>query len=441
MTFPEYGRILEEGPKAQEFPEFGRVLEEEETKPSTLQEIMRHSARTGARIGETIAGLPGDIFAIPGKIATYAAEKISGKEQPGIRKAVELARTTTPFGQLPTSSEIREITKAFSANYLEPKNETEALADDVISDAVALMIPIKGKVPFLKSIALSAGSNLVGKATEKFSGKSDVGTYAKLGSLMLMSMASKSGFKGADKFVNGLYSQAEATIPEAATVNATKMSENLSRLKKSVSLGTKAPSEKFIINEVDEILEKVKDGKISPQEAMASKRSLNEKIASFAYGPEPQQVKARAKKLAPIIKKELNSVINEYGKENPEFLKTYRQAEEGFATIAQSKRVSNFIQKHAQMGKIGGGGALALEALTGHPGMILPTISAAAGSYSVIKSAELMTRIAKSPTLRKYYLGVINAAAQENAIDMNKNLQKLDIKLQKEFPFEFEIKD
>ncbi len=52
--------------------------------------------------------------------------------------------------------------------------------------------------------------------------------------------------------------------------------------------------------------------------------------------------------------------------------------------------------------------------------------------YGALKTGELVARIAKSPVLRKYYTGVVEAALKDDAAAMVKELNKLDAALKKE---------
>ncbi len=51
---------------------------------------------------------------------------------------------------------------------------------------------------------------------------------------------------------------------------------------------------------------------------------------------------------------------------------------------------------------------------------------------AAVESGALLSRIYKSPTLRKYYYGVVQNAIKEDAVAMRENLKKLDEALEKE---------
>ena len=145
---------------------------------STLGFLGRTGARTLARAGESIAGLPGDIASAGLGLANYGISKVTGKPGP------------IPKLPLPTSEAIREnVTKPLTGNYLEPQSKNEQFYDDIIGDAAVLFSPFKGKVPFAKGVAGALGRSAVGNtakwATEQVTDSPVVGTGVKIGSMVL----------------------------------------------------------------------------------------------------------------------------------------------------------------------------------------------------------------------------------------------------------------
>lgn len=419
-------RIVDEAPKTSDV--FDQIAPEE----TSMGTIGRHLARTGTRAVETLGGLPGDIASIPERLIPYLAEKITQKSQPELRESFKAARKSVPIvGQLPTSSELRDLSRQISSGYTEPKTKIESLADDIASDTVSLMIPVKGKVPFMRSLITSTAANLAGEGVKQLGGSEKATAGTKLGALFLSSFIGRNGIRGADKYVDNLYKQAEKAIPEGAKTSAGSMVENLGNLKTKLSKGTLAPSEKAVVDEIDTILEKVKGGKIEAQELQASKRSLSEKMGKFLYETPEKAAKARARKLFGKVKQEINSPLQEYGKTNPEFYKPYLEAEQGFATLAQSRRTSEFIKKYAKIASpysIAG----AVTSLFANPMAFAKGAVGAGIGTGILKSSEMAYQIAKSPALRRHYMNILNAAIQEDAVTMNRNLKELSDKIERE---------
>ena len=116
---------------------------------------------------------------------------------------------------------------------------------------------------------------------------------------------------------------------------------------------------------------------------------------------------------------------DQYGKENPEFLKVWNQAEEVHAAINQSQKVrkmmGSVVKKNPKLGYLTAG------LVAGKVGV--PHLLAAVPAYGALEAAELTARIMKSPVLRAHYQGAINAAIKENVPVMTKNLIELDKEL------------
>jgi hypothetical protein len=205
-----------------------------------------------------------------------------------------------------------------------------------------------------------------------------------------------------------------------------------------MSKGTIAPSEKFVIDEVDAVLGKVKNGQIPVEEAWAAKRSLNEKLNQHLFQNPEKAAQARARKLASGIQHELSSVIDDYGSKHPSFGKPFKEAEEAFGTIAKSKFITRFIDKNLKYSPATSGIMHLFGSGLGHAvvgagasaiGSGLGGGATAAAAYPV---AQLAYRVSKSPVLRKHYLNTVKAASIEDAAVFNKELQRLDEAFQKE---------
>lgn len=389
---------------------------DQESLGSTL---LRGSARTGSRISEQIAGLPGDVFSLINEyIAKPVTEKITGKEG--------IPYEETLLGKvLPTTEKHREATKSAFGEYTEPQNKIERFIDDLIQDATAIAVP-GAKVSKVgkkigTSLAISIGANTAKELVQDLTADEKKGAYAKLGSLMMLSFFDK---PSAAKSVGELYKTVENRLPSLKPVNATGLESRLVNLQKKLSKGTKAPSEKFVIDEAQDVLEKIKNGKITPEEAWASKRSLNEKLSKVLYDIPKKGDQIRAKSLANEISHSLQDVLKEIVPQDPKLYKDLKAADKAFSTIAKSNIISNFIENNLRASP-------ASTALLHILGTGLPSkgIAPIAGVYEIGKA---LYRFSKSPVLAKHYVNIIAAAAQENAGVMNREIKKLDKEMQKQ---------
>lgn len=393
-------------------------------KPKKFEEA-RHVARSAARAIETVAGYVGDISETPARLAKYAIEKVSGKNYPEVEEAFNIAKAITSPSRLPTSDEIREQTKKIGEGYLEPKSEGEELSDQLVSDFSSLAIPVKGKIPFLRSLGIALGSNLAEKGAEALGAGEEGKTATKIGSAFLLSAFKPNGAK---KYADNLYADAKKLVPDGATVPANNLIKESIALKKQLKTGGSASYKTPALTKVEELQKKIKNGRIPVNELTEFKIDIN-KARSGLYGDLTLDKSGRAiaKRNLDAAAKIVDNGLKEYGHANPAWEKAYRPANEVYGAIEQSKKVGNSIQRIIKQYPHSSGAILAAELF-----LAPKTIPIAVGGLGALKAGELVARIAKSKTLQKYYTEVVNAALKDDSALMIKYLNKLDAGLKKE---------
>ena len=99
-----------------------QVPEEKETLGALTE---RSLARSGARAAESILGIPGELQSLMQLLGEKGAEALGVPEEV-IKKTSKFAPLFTPFGKLPTSTEIKEtITEPLTGEYLKPRGKIE----------------------------------------------------------------------------------------------------------------------------------------------------------------------------------------------------------------------------------------------------------------------------------------------------------------------------
>lgn len=391
------------------------------------KEAVRHGSRTVSNLATRAVGLPGDIFSLINQFAAKPAAKfVTGKEG--------LPYEETALGKiLPTTESHRQAVESATGEYLKPKNKVERFVDDVIEDTALLLNPsrliskgIKAGGA-LKSFFKSVGANLFGESTKQALGSETTGDVVKLGSLFLLSVLDQ---ESAAKQVGKLYRKAENSLPAADMANAKSTEKNLINLKNDVTKyrpekNLSAP-EKFVVSQVDKVMDLIHSGEINVQQAIAQKRSLNKELSTLykevPKHAEQKTVRARAKQIGAF----LNQAIDEYGKKNPEFYKNYKSADEAFGTLSRSNFISHWIDNNVVQNPI----TSALLHVVG--GGVGSTVGAVTGAAIPYQGVKLVYRIFKSPTLRKIYGNTLKSAAKEDSKAFNKYLRSLDDKLQEE---------
>ncbi len=405
-----------------------RLLEEDSPKENKAialgKETLRHGTRTASNITTRTVGLPGDIFSLINQfVAKPAAKAITGQEG--------LPYEETALGKiLPTTESHRGALESKTGEYLKPKNKIESFVDDVVEDAALLLSPSrliqKGAKPALqgtKKLAISLGANLAGESTEQISGSKTAGDMTKLGSMFLLSMIDPGRTA---KEINKLYKKAESNLPAADMANAKSLEKNLINLKNDVTKhrpekNLSAP-EKFVVAQVDKVMDLIHSGEINVQQAWAQKRTLNEELSSLYRDIPGKKEQKKIKNLAKQITNNLNSSIKEYGKKNTEFYENFKNADEAFGTIARSNIISNWVKKNVSHSPL----------TSGLMHLFSPLATGASIAVVPYQAGKLLYRIKKSPTLRKIYGKAVQEAAKENIKTFNKYLNELDENLQKE---------
>src|SRR5215831_3312224 len=403
-----YTLVSDEEPITQEQPSFG-------------SEVIRQVGRTGLRVAEQVAGFPGDILSLVNEfIARPIAKGISGQE-------------TSPYEELgissflPTSQQLRGQNIEQFGEKVKPQNKVEEFFDNLTSDATSVFLSAKkiktaaelGKSA-ASSLVKSIGANVAKEIVKDYTADEKKAAYAHLGSLFLLSFIDK---PGAARAISEGYRPLEQKVAQLAPVSAQQMQTNLTNLSNKVQKGTMAPSEKFVVDEINAVLSKIQNGMITPEEAWASKRSLNEKLSKVLFESPQKQTQARARKLANQISGELDSALEQTKKQDPTFYKELKGWNNAYKTLADSNFVSKWIENN-----------LVYTPLThGLLGIFGSPIGAIGAKIAIpYQAAKISYRIANSKKLANHYAKTVSAAIKEDLISFNRQLKSLDKEIQKD---------
>ncbi len=211
------------------------------------QDTGRHIARTGSRAFESVAGLPGDILQLLSTAVGMGAGVMGGGD-PG----------TDPFGvlgpilkqpktqevisdlPLPTSSNLRKyITtpiaeKIGGKGYIDPQSSTEELADDFVGDLSAMLLPIGGKMPFMRTLATAGLGNMAKYAAKEMQLPGLAQEGIKLGTMLGVNFAGPKKIKG---IASKLREDAVNTLPKGAEVTAKPLQPTINKLSQLIEKG------------------------------------------------------------------------------------------------------------------------------------------------------------------------------------------------------------
>lgn len=366
-------------------------------KPETTTESALRQAGGAFLAGVTqLAGLPGDIESL-------------------IRSATGTQTEEQFFAPGSKFAEIRK--KGFEK--FEPKGKREELQQEFAGDIAT------GPKGIVKKLGVAA-FGIFGKEAAKELGAGEKGQVgAKIISGVL---ASRMGKQNVKDFIKKEYKEASAAIPKDASIPSTRAQTYLKQVKEKVNQGGHASWKDEVNKQINALEKNISDGKIKVPALDQSIKDINSQLAEkVVRGSQAEMWLTRIKKAA-------QHELKIYGKENPEFLKHYKNANAAYSGFAQSKKAANWIEKKKAKLGFGGGTALLAEFIIGGPEVTAKTVAGLATLYGIGKTGELMARIFSNPVLANYYLKATAAAAQENSKQLLVNLNKLDQGLKKQKP-------
>lgn len=368
-----------------------------------LKEVGRHTARTASRIAETVGGIPGDISSLIQSGVFSGLENLLG------HKLSQEGREKAKIQRPPTSAELKQTSEELTGGLTKAKDASEELADEAVETITSLLGPIK----FRKALGIGLGAVSAKKGAEILGLEKGPQEAAKLGTMFLLTALNPGG---ASKYAASQYDKA-AQLSKGASIQAHNFQGHLQNLVKDLEKGVSTASKNAVMKPAQELINKVHKGKILVQDLTTAKRDINSLMG------DPTLLK-REKNLLKVVAKEVDQAIKPYEKINPQFSKAYRPANEIFGAVAQGNKAANFIKsilgdKHLVAAGLG-------EVALGHPEFVIPTLGTAAGAFSAAKSYDFLSRISKSPELRKYYGKLLLSAAKEDAASVRTYADKIE---------------
>ena len=423
--------LLEAETKSKKYPSgdaFDQIAKEEKipeepwyVKLANLQneenefekEIERSTAQGTSRILETVIGAPGDILSF--------AKSIFG---------------LSPDTNLPTSKSLREFSEKSSLGYTKPQSEFEERGGEVLQDIASFMIPGSKQYSLMRNIGIPVLANLAKEGTERI-GLGKVGNEVKLGTMVALDLMNlRNG--GARAHSSKLFQASESAIPKGDSLTSSSFVNGIKSLYNSMLKGGSSPSKNASLKKLRELIKKSKNGSIPVEELTETRKSLNELLEEAKAFNITKPFKTKKRKIRNInrVKEKVIDALDEYGQINKEFGELNTAANESWAALESSEIISNFLQKkvgnvvksknlRSLLGISTAYGAHALGAL----GKATVIGAPAFAGYQAIK---LLTRISKSPTLRRYYGNILKSAISGNVAQAIKNSKALDDSLEDE---------
>ena len=394
-------------------------------------------ASVPARVAETTLGFPGDVASLGGNLLVGGLKKLDpkffGKYLPDF------------VNPLPTSEQLRGVTKAATGGALEPTSARGRSADDFITTLTQLALPLKyGGAGTKEALGKAAKIAGLGTAAKSFSrevlglseGKSEA---IKLGTIL----ASSIGTGIIDKAASKAYEPANA-MREGIYLESKPAYEKLTALRDSVKEKS-FPRKNDVLDIIDTARDSLRDNtgllradyKKVWEATKASDDWYNE-LSGTARSKFRQAQKIlrddflyKASELVrdPLMKAELEPVA-----------RGLKVGDDLWRDIRNQRTLSDRIGKYVTLRNtaIGGLGSGVLGVL---PYFGIPTgafgaagAGAILGATGVQQAAKVIEPFLKSKPIRNAYYEVWKAAGQQNAVATVNGLKKFSKVLKKEAP-------
>ena len=325
---------------------------------------------------------------------------------------------------LPGPHELREFTKEKTGKYLEPKSELSKATQEISSD-IGSMFSTPGLAAWQK-ILQPIGGQIIKQVIKASGGGESAQEWGKFGFMGLSTIAQ---LGNAPKVASRALAQVEQMLPQGLRFSTKPTEQALMKIKNTPWYKTgRTPSKGSAFDEIERIEKAIQNGTIDAHEAMQLRRDINEarkELGAFKLN-QVADTKAARRYLDEVDNALMESFEN-YGKNiNPEWLKSYKLANEAFRVTQRSRQISDFISKHAK--PLQSETAKTLFHVAGTSGALnVPLIAtAAAPTLAAAKTIQIMNRMIRSPVLRNHYIEVLSQAAIGNAAATQKALEKFD---------------
>lgn len=428
--FPIFGELIEEtkdvetGDEVPEAPqEFGEVVQAPQKK-SQEAHVTRLLGQMSARGLEHILSGPrelGDFLQslVPKKTLIALAKKVGlGK---GARSLIETTEKFAPHKIFPSLEQTQAFTKDVFGETFEPKNEFERKVGDTFGEFASIVFPFGGKTAPTRAFLSALGANAAKELGESLDTNPTSGEYAKIGAYVVGSFIQP---KAAKKFYTKKYKLADEALPKDATVASLPLENSLKTIETRLKKGGLSSADKPAMDQIKNLREQMQGAQTPVESLIEASKTLNIErgnIYNQLQGNKPG-IKIANRNLEQVSNA-LNETLDLYGKQNPEWKKHYREAQNAFSAVKKSDVVGKVLKR------IPGKYLVTHTALAAILGNVIPLSKAmgiSAAAYPAYKTAQTLSRIMNSPPLRKEYLSIYKNALSGNSAAVAKSVNLLN---------------
>lgn len=399
-----------------------RMIESE--KPPGSQ-LTRQAGQYSARGIETILGLPratGEFLnrLVPKKTLIKGAEKIGlGK---GAETLLDITEKYAPYKLFPQTEDVREAGKKVFGETFEPQSPTEEKLGDAASDFAALVFPFPGAIKPSRAFFLSSGANAAKEVGNWLGFSPSNQEKLKLGVYGVGAFIHPGATKN---FYTKQYKEASKLLPENATVSSNRLVNSLDEIEKELRKGGVSTADKPALQQIENIRKEMQGAQTPIEGLVSSKKKLGIERGNIYKQLEGNKPGIKtAKRNIDRVAHALDDSLNEYGKHNPQWSKHYKEANSAFAAAERSKQAMSTLAKWIPKLSVG---HIGLSHLLGHlvAGSAIGA-GAAAASVPTYLAGRTLTRIMRSPPLRKEFYRLYEASLKGELGAAEKSIKYLD---------------
>lgn len=336
---------------------------------------------------------------------------------------------------LPTSEQLKELSQVATAGYTKPKTKGEESFQGVVEDIGSTLSPTQAFTPrnvLLNNLGIPLASNAVEKTVESLGFGKDKGTIAKLATWTSLSLA---GNVNAPQYASNLMNQGRNGIPNTANFNIRSLQTRLQNVANDPHLLHADPRTALARQQLAAIQNDLANGQTSLRSLMTSYDGVNAAKRSrglFELNRNDQNFARRAiDRVRDAVGDEIRSYANQY----PEAINNWQNGIQAWATIHQSRAMSNYVEglakgPYAKMLSGPAAGLFGISSLGAYKAPLLagPLSIATPAAY---KSGQVLYRVWGDENLARYYWNAIGAAAEQNTPAFIKNYNALNKGLEK----------
>lgn len=334
-----------------------------------------------------------------------------------------------PMGAgLPSTKDYREAEKKRTGIKYEPRNSAESYLQEGAIDLTELGLSYLGSqaIPFLRGTGnlitnavlptiLGGGSKAIVKGlggTEK---------EAELTKQSIMIATTLMGNSNAPRVARRAIEQATQEVPQNVMANSPAIRRVAHDIMNRDWFRTiRGPEKNRAMDFIEELHNRSVQGNLTVRDVIQYRKDLNmarQQMGAFRpFHEMTSGQRAVARRHLDEVDEVLNSAIEHYGRQNPQWLNNYRAANQAYAVTSGSQYLNDVIQKSPVLKNVRSDltRTLFMGGATGATGLIGAALPIAGGTAATLGGIAVLNRVLRSPLLRRHYTQVLTQAAAGN---------------------------